>query len=283
MSFDSEQYYKSKRWCSRYSSTNNSMIESSMHIEGRIRYLSIRIVRQYIYHTYHNLWDIIVNGDLEDEATPSGEQSSPPVPKTTKQLAARRNQERIKRCLDLDEFEENPKKIAKEDLNRKFLDRSSSFLESNIATDHGEISRIFDEFDIDDLLQHLSTNEVLVTASEILGFSNVVELNQVPFYSKSGWSQGRRPYGDNGRALHKHMTSSLGSGGSKMGLGGYDWSNDFDSSTCQNLCYLMAISSSMLISSSDSDGIECSNVLGILETVFKELMILKEEKHKKPN
>ncbi|GJT99837.1 hypothetical protein Tco_1110176 [Tanacetum coccineum] len=27
--------------------------------------------RQYICHTYHNLWDIIVNGDLEDEATAS--------------------------------------------------------------------------------------------------------------------------------------------------------------------------------------------------------------------
>ncbi|GJZ63474.1 hypothetical protein Tco_0619895 [Tanacetum coccineum] len=46
-----------------------------------------------------DLWDIIVNGDLEDKATPSGEQSSPPVPKTAKQLAARRNQERIKSIL----------------------------------------------------------------------------------------------------------------------------------------------------------------------------------------
>ncbi|GKD90317.1 hypothetical protein Tco_1365824 [Tanacetum coccineum] len=43
--------------------------------------------------------DIIVNGDLEDEASPLGEQSSPLVPKTTKQLAARRNQERIKSIL----------------------------------------------------------------------------------------------------------------------------------------------------------------------------------------
>ncbi|GJX24956.1 hypothetical protein Tco_0231252 [Tanacetum coccineum] len=47
----------------------------------------------------HNLWDIIVNGDLEDEATPSVEQSSPLVPKTAKQLASRRNQERIKSIL----------------------------------------------------------------------------------------------------------------------------------------------------------------------------------------
>ncbi|GJX91556.1 hypothetical protein Tco_0344882 [Tanacetum coccineum] len=56
-------------------------------------------MRQYICHTDHNLWDIIVNRDLEDEATPSGEQSSPPVPKTAKQLAARRNQERIESIL----------------------------------------------------------------------------------------------------------------------------------------------------------------------------------------
>ncbi|GJW69337.1 retrovirus-related pol polyprotein from transposon TNT 1-94 [Tanacetum coccineum] len=48
-------------------------------------------MRQYICHTDHNLWDIIVNGDLEDEATPSGEQSSPHVPKTAKQMGARRN------------------------------------------------------------------------------------------------------------------------------------------------------------------------------------------------
>ncbi|GJU40274.1 retrovirus-related pol polyprotein from transposon TNT 1-94 [Tanacetum coccineum] len=34
----------------------------------------------------HNQWDIIVNGDLEDEALPSGEQSSPlPNPKTAQQ------------------------------------------------------------------------------------------------------------------------------------------------------------------------------------------------------
>ncbi|GJU15585.1 ribonuclease H-like domain-containing protein [Tanacetum coccineum] len=56
-------------------------------------------MRQYICHTDHNLLDIIVNGDPEEEATPSGEQSSPLVPKTAKQLAARRNQERIKSIL----------------------------------------------------------------------------------------------------------------------------------------------------------------------------------------
>ncbi|GJR62040.1 putative ribonuclease H-like domain-containing protein [Tanacetum coccineum] len=56
-------------------------------------------MRQYIYHTDHNLWDIIVDGDLQEEAAPAGEQSSPPAPKTAKQLTAKRNQERVKSIL----------------------------------------------------------------------------------------------------------------------------------------------------------------------------------------
>ncbi|GKA44501.1 hypothetical protein Tco_0737225 [Tanacetum coccineum] len=48
-------------------------------------------MRQYICHTDHNLWDVIVNGDLEEEPAPTGETSAPPAPKTAKQLAARRN------------------------------------------------------------------------------------------------------------------------------------------------------------------------------------------------
>ncbi|GKB58443.1 ribonuclease H-like domain-containing protein [Tanacetum coccineum] len=59
-------------------------------------------MRQYICHTDHNLWDVIVNGDLEEEPAPIGDQSGPsdpPAPKTAKQLAARRNQERVKSIL----------------------------------------------------------------------------------------------------------------------------------------------------------------------------------------
>ncbi|GJR60574.1 hypothetical protein Tco_1502736 [Tanacetum coccineum] len=56
-------------------------------------------MRQYICHTDHNLWDIIVDGDLQEEAAPAGEQSSPPAPKTAKQLTAKRNQERVKSIL----------------------------------------------------------------------------------------------------------------------------------------------------------------------------------------
>ncbi|GKF89544.1 hypothetical protein Tco_0263507 [Tanacetum coccineum] len=56
-------------------------------------------MQQYICHTDHNLWDVIVNEDLEQEPTPTGETSAPPAPKTAKQLAFRRNQERVKSIL----------------------------------------------------------------------------------------------------------------------------------------------------------------------------------------
>ncbi|GJZ04029.1 ribonuclease H-like domain-containing protein [Tanacetum coccineum] len=50
--------------------------------------------------TYHNLWDVIVNGNLEEEPAPTtGETFASPAPKTAKQLAARRNQERVKSIL----------------------------------------------------------------------------------------------------------------------------------------------------------------------------------------
>ncbi|GKA08343.1 retrovirus-related pol polyprotein from transposon TNT 1-94 [Tanacetum coccineum] len=52
---------------------------------------------------YHNLWDVIVNGDLKEELAPTTrETSAPPAPKTAKQLSARRNQERVKSILLLE-------------------------------------------------------------------------------------------------------------------------------------------------------------------------------------
>ncbi|GJZ50941.1 hypothetical protein Tco_0605456 [Tanacetum coccineum] len=45
-------------------------------------------MRQYICHTDHNLWDAIVNGDLEEEPALTGETSALLAPKTVKQLAA---------------------------------------------------------------------------------------------------------------------------------------------------------------------------------------------------
>ncbi|GKB38161.1 ribonuclease H-like domain-containing protein [Tanacetum coccineum] len=59
-------------------------------------------MRQYICHTNHNLWDVIVSGDLEEEPAPTTRETfAPPAHKTAKQLAARRNQERVKSILHL--------------------------------------------------------------------------------------------------------------------------------------------------------------------------------------
>ncbi|GJY20387.1 hypothetical protein Tco_0392953 [Tanacetum coccineum] len=71
--------------------------------KGEYDIWSMRI-RQYICHTDHNLWDVIVllpppspppKGDLENNRRTS----APPAPKTAKQLAAKRNQERVKSIL----------------------------------------------------------------------------------------------------------------------------------------------------------------------------------------
>ncbi|GJS95314.1 ribonuclease H-like domain-containing protein [Tanacetum coccineum] len=142
--------------------------------------------RQYICHTYHNLWDIIVNGDLEDEATSSGAQSSPPVPKTAKQLPARRNQERIKSILLLaipDEYlfkfhnvpdakslwaalksrfggNEESKKMQKNVLKHQFENFVTASNETlDKAYDRFQKLINIDEIDIDDLYNNLRVYE----------------------------------------------------------------------------------------------------------------------------
>ncbi|GKA10568.1 hypothetical protein Tco_0690001 [Tanacetum coccineum] len=144
----------------------------------------------------HNLWDVIVNGDLEEEPAPTtGETSAPPAPKTAKQLAARRNQERVKSILLLaipDEYllkfhnvadakslweaikssldkaydrfqklisqlEVHGAPISKEDINQKFL-RSLPSSWNQIALIMRNKPDI-DEIDIDDLYNNLRVYE----------------------------------------------------------------------------------------------------------------------------
>ncbi|GJU02642.1 hypothetical protein Tco_1112980, partial [Tanacetum coccineum] len=80
---------------------------------------------------------------------------------------------------------------------------------------------------------------------------------------RSGRSQGRRSYGDNGRSNASTNESSSQALVAQDGLGGYDWSNDFDVEPVNYA--LMAISSSSSSSSSDS------------EKVFKERDELKDK------
>ncbi|GKB01022.1 hypothetical protein Tco_0829066 [Tanacetum coccineum] len=68
---------------------------------------------------------------------------------------------------------------------------------------------------------------------------------------KSGRSQGRRPYGENGRSNAQITESSSQALVAQDGLGGYDWSNDFEVEPVNYA--LMAISSTNSSSSSDSE------------------------------
>ncbi|GJW54792.1 ribonuclease H-like domain-containing protein [Tanacetum coccineum] len=139
--------------------------------------------------------DIIVNGDLQEEAASAGEQSCPPPPKTTKQLTAKRNQERVKSILLLaipdeyllkfhnvpdakslwaaikssldkaydrfqkliSQFKVHAAPVSKEDINQKFL-RSLPPSWSQIALIMINKPDI-DQTDIDDLYNNLRVYE----------------------------------------------------------------------------------------------------------------------------
>ncbi|GJV18837.1 putative ribonuclease H-like domain-containing protein [Tanacetum coccineum] len=210
-------------------------------------------MRQYICHTDHNLWDVIVNGDLEEESAPTGETSAPPAPKTAKQLATKRNQEKVKSIFLLaipDEyllkfhnvadakslweaiksrFRVHGAPISKEDINQKFL-RSLPPSWNQIALIMRNKSDI-DEIDINDLYNNLRVYEYEM--------------------KRSGRNQGKRSYGDNGRSNAPTNESSSQALVAQDSLGGYDWSNDFEIEPVNYA--LMAISSSSSSSSSDNE------------------------------
>ncbi|GJR32318.1 ribonuclease H-like domain-containing protein [Tanacetum coccineum] len=167
--------------------------------KGKYGIWSMRM-RQYTCHTDHNLWGIIINGDLEEEPAPTGDQSgpsAPPAPKTAKQLAARRNQEReaiksrfggneeskkmqknvlkhqfknfttvsnesLDKAYDrfqrlISQLEVYGAEVSKEDINQKFL-RSLPPAWSQIALIMRNKADI-DEVDIDDLYNNLRVYE----------------------------------------------------------------------------------------------------------------------------
>ncbi|GKB37518.1 hypothetical protein Tco_0882460, partial [Tanacetum coccineum] len=93
-------------------------------------------MRQYICHTDHNLWDVIVNGDLEEEPILTRETSAPPAPKIAKQLAAKRNQERMLNHSEIEAIKsrfggnEESKKMQKNVLKHQFENFSTASNES---------------------------------------------------------------------------------------------------------------------------------------------------------
>ncbi|GKA97730.1 hypothetical protein Tco_0825624 [Tanacetum coccineum] len=279
-------------------------------------------MRQYICHTDHNLWDVIVNGDLEKELAPTEDQSGPYAPPAlrlqTNWLLAQESGKKFKSILLIGNTLFGGSKkliksmdvtcapISKEDINQKFL--------RSLPSSWNQISLIMrnkpdiDEIDIDDLYNIFgSTNEVS-TATRDFRVSTTGGINQISstlcahdvaysFFAqpttspqlenedfqqmdgddleeldlrwqvamltirvkKSGRNQGRRSYGDNGKSNAPTTESSSHALVAQDGLGGYDWSNDFEVEPVNYA--LMAISSSSSSSSSDSESLE-SRILG---------------------
>ncbi|GKA12745.1 putative ribonuclease H-like domain-containing protein [Tanacetum coccineum] len=165
---------------------------------------------QYICHTNHNIWDVIINRDQDDEPAPTRDQAGPaaPPPPKTEAIKSRfgGNEESKKMqknvikhqfenfttapngSLDkaynrfqklISQMEVYGAQILKEDINQKFL-RSLPSAWSQISLIMRNKSDI-DQVDIDDLYNNLrntsSTNEVN-TASGSFGVSTAAGTSQ---------------------------------------------------------------------------------------------------------
>ncbi|GJV84267.1 hypothetical protein Tco_1524165 [Tanacetum coccineum] len=139
------------------------------------------------YDWNHNLWDVIVNGDLEEEPAQTRETSTPLAPKTAKQLAAKRNQERVAVKSRFGGNEES-KKIQKNVLKHQFENFTTASNESlDKAYDRvyeDEMKRSLSSTSTSQNLAFLSsentssTNEVS-TASGDFGVSTAGGISQV--------------------------------------------------------------------------------------------------------
>ncbi|GJX76661.1 hypothetical protein Tco_0323472 [Tanacetum coccineum] len=126
--------------------------------KGEYDIWSIRM-RQYICHTDHNLCDVIINGDQEDEPAPTGNQAgpaAPPPPKTAKYFIMSQMLN-LSGKLSKQDLEVYGAVVAKEDINQKFL-RSLPLAWSQISLIMRHKPNI-DHVDIDDLYHNLRVYE----------------------------------------------------------------------------------------------------------------------------
>ncbi|GJV82695.1 putative ribonuclease H-like domain-containing protein [Tanacetum coccineum] len=288
-----------KNWASPTTPTENYLKEQTLY-KLKVKIYSVNDPTSGIRACVETLnkknsIDVIINGDLEEEPAPTGETSAPPASKTAKQLAAKRNQERVKSIMLLaipDEYllkfhnvadakslweaiksrfggnEESKKMQKNEDINQKFL-RSLPPSWNQIALIMRNKPDI-DGIDIDDLYNNLRVyeDEMKSTASGDFGVSTaggIIQVSTTPcahdvacylfaqpttspqfenedifsrlmkmtwknwiINDRSGRNQGRRSYGDNNRSNAPTNESSSHALVAQDGLGGYDWSNDFE-------------------------------------------------------
>ncbi|GJT91724.1 hypothetical protein Tco_1080569 [Tanacetum coccineum] len=219
-------------------------------------------MRQYICHTDHNLWDIIVNGDLQEEPALTGDQSGPSD-----------SSYEMKRSSSSTTTSQNLAFLSSENTSRtnEVSTASGDFGTTSPPLENEDLQQI-DEDDLEELdlrwqvaMLTVRVKKFIQKTERNLDFKGKqpvsLDKSKVECYNcqerafcrecNSGRNQGKRPYGDNGR--RNAPTNELSSQAlvAQDGLGGYDWSNDFD----EPINYaLMAISSSSSSSSSDNDG-----------------------------
>ncbi|GJS52880.1 ribonuclease H-like domain-containing protein [Tanacetum coccineum] len=294
-------------------------------------------------HTDHNLWDVIVNRDLEEEPAPNRETSTPPAPKTAKQLAAKRNQERLpksrywhgneeskegaEKCYgapiiigrynmkflrslppswnqialtmrnkpNIDEIDNddlyNNLRVYEDEMKRSSSSTSTSqnlaFLSSENTSSTNEVSTASGDFRVSTaggtyvkvaMLDCQSEEFIKMTGRNMVSKKNDLllgSIKKIKCYNchrkghfarecRSERIQGKRSYGDNGRSNAPTNESLSQALVAQEGLGGYDWSNDFEIEPVNYA--LMAISSSSSSNSSDNEVQKCSKQQGVVNT-----------------
>ncbi|GKE94907.1 ribonuclease H-like domain-containing protein, partial [Tanacetum coccineum] len=179
----------------------------------------------------HNLWDVIVNEDLEEEPAPTtGETFAPPAPKTAKQLVARTNQERVKSILLLAipyeyllKFHNNQIALImrnKPDIDEIDIDN----LYNNLRVYEDELkSTASGDFEMDrDDLEELDLRwQVAMLTSKIKCY-NYHRKGHFARECRSRRNQGRRSYGDNVRSNAPITESSSQALVAQDGLESYD-------------------------------------------------------------
>ncbi|GKB63194.1 ribonuclease H-like domain-containing protein [Tanacetum coccineum] len=145
-------------------------------------------------------------------------------------------------------YEDEMKKSSTSSSNTQNL----AFLSSENTNSTNEVSIANGDFrmDGDDL------EELDLRCQRLSATNNVTNKGFLLRECRSRRSQGRIPYGDNGRSNAQTNESSSQALVAHDGLGGYDWSNDFEVKLVNYA--LMAISSSNSSSSSDSEVQKCS-------------------------
>ncbi|GJY46242.1 hypothetical protein Tco_0435305 [Tanacetum coccineum] len=137
--------------------------------------------------------------------------------------------------------------------NLAFLSCENTGSTNEVSTSSGDFGIDEDDLEELDLRWHVAMLTVKVKKFiQRIGRNMDFKEKRHVSLDKSGRSQGRRSYGDNGRSNAPTNESSSQALVAQDGLGGYDWSNDFEVEPVNYA--LMAISSSSSSSSSDSEG-----------------------------